>query len=436
MQTAANNTQAANAVGHADPRETVLVVEDSKVERERLHAMLKGLGYRTLTADDGAQALELLRLRRVGLILTDWHMPAMSGIELCRAIRADPAFGQPYLILVTGRNTTSDLVAGMEAGADDFITKPFNREELRVRVQAGVRLLQLRGEAEQRNRELAAALAREAAANRLIRDDLTLAARMQRASLPTTASPFPQIAIGSLFDPAVGVAGDSYGHFPLDDRHLAFYLIDVAGHGVAAAMLSFALSRLLAPETGVITLRHEEVDGRTGHSRHLGANIVPPHRVAAALNRRFLDTIDVAHYFTMIYGVLDVESGHGELCQAGHPHPLLVHDSQRVRRLGKGGFPVGMLEQADYEPFAFQLDIGERLVVYSDGVTDCLAADGRRLGEQRLANLLGPVNDQPLTGAVEQVDRGLTQWRGDRATEDDISLLAIDRLDGGHAGHD
>ncbi|MFT5175376.1 MAG: sigma-B regulation protein RsbU (phosphoserine phosphatase), partial [Gammaproteobacteria bacterium] len=243
-QDTAGNTQT--------PIETILVVEDSNAEQQRLRAMLRGFGYRVLAADNGEQALEVLRREPIGLILTDWRMPKISGIELCRAVRGDPELAQSYMILVTGQNTKNDLIAGMDAGADDFISKPFNAEELRVRVQVGMRLLELRGESEQRSKQLAAALQREESANGIIRQDLAVAARMQRESLPAGASPFPELEVDTLFHAATAVAGDSYDFFRLDDEHLAFYLIDVAGHGVAAAMLAFTVSRFLSPQTGAV----------------------------------------------------------------------------------------------------------------------------------------------------------------------------------------
>jgi sigma-B regulation protein RsbU (phosphoserine phosphatase) len=150
--------------------------------------------------------------------------------------------------------------------------------------------------------------------------------------------------------------------------------------------------------------------------------------VVEALNRHFVEQEDCRYYFTMVYGVLNVENGRGELCQAGHPHPLIVASGQKVKRLGAGGFPVGMLSNAFYESVVFRLDEGERLVVYSDGITDCVGSNGEAFGEQRLANLLGQIHGEPLATAIEQVDERLRQWRGGGAAEDDMSLLAIDNL--------
>lgn len=122
----------------------VLLVEDSIAEQTRLAAVLNKQGYAVVTARDGAAALSILKERAIDIVISDWEMPRLGGIELCKAIRKEPSYGQPYFIIVTGHGMTCNLVACMDAGADDFITKPFNSEEMRVRVQAGKRNIELR----------------------------------------------------------------------------------------------------------------------------------------------------------------------------------------------------------------------------------------------------------------------------------------------------
>ncbi len=402
----------------------VLVVEDSKSEQMRLQALISALGYEVLVANDGEGALEQMCNQRIDLIVSDWRMPRMNGIELCRIVRAEEQF-QPYIILVTGQNTKSDLVAGMDAGADDFISKPFASEELRVRLQAGVRVLQLRHDSEQRSIELARALQREEQANQSIREDLRLAAKMQREFLPAPISPFPQLEIGGLFQAASQVAGDSYNFFALDPDHLAFYLIDVAGHGVAAAMQSFALSRLLSPE--MEAFKRAPGNETPNEARQLPPAIADPSAVVATLNERFSRNDECRHYFTMICGVLNVDTGRGRLCQAGHPHPLIMEGPRRMRRLGNGGFAVGMLQEADYEDIDFCLAPGERLVIYSDGVTDCSDPAGERIGLQGFANMIGRFQAQPVPTLIEGIDNCLQTWRGGQDNEDDVSVLTIGR---------
>ncbi len=405
---------------------TVLIVEDCKPEQLLMQAMLSKFGYSVATADNGNQALKILETQDIQMIISDWRMPELTGIDLCRQVRSDPSLGLPYIIMVTGRNTKADLIAGMEAGADDFISKPFNSEELRVRLQAGTRILALRDTTEQRNIQLTRALQREAKTNQSIQRDLDSAARMQQMQLPSNHSLYDQLEIAWLFQPASTVAGDNFNYFRLDDDHLGFYLLDVAGHGIASAMLSFTVSHLMLPGMGVIPQYTERPSIQRSKGQHQTC-ILQPNQVITALNQRFIEKDDCTHYFTMVFGVLNVNSGKGRLCQAGHPHPLVVNELEGVRQIGQGGFPVGMLKDATYDNVDFTLSRGERLFLYSDGITDIHNPDGAPFSTNRLTALLNMTSSHCITAVADFVDMELKRWHCNSPLDDDISLLAIGR---------
>jgi putative two-component system response regulator len=121
----------------------VLVVDDDEFARDMLAHTLRRSGYDVVTARDGREALELLERGEARLVISDWEMPELSGIELCRQIRGGDFDGYVYVLLLTSRDATDDIVAGMSAGADDFVAKPFNTAELLVRLRAGERVLSL-----------------------------------------------------------------------------------------------------------------------------------------------------------------------------------------------------------------------------------------------------------------------------------------------------
>ena len=139
----------------------VLVAEDQAVSRHILVANLRQWGYEVMAVGDGTKAWEVLQAEEAPqLVILDWLMPGMDGIEICRQIRKRPHTRLIYLILLTARRGQEDKVTGLQSGADDYITKPFNREELRARVQVGIRVLELQGALAQRVRELEDALSR------------------------------------------------------------------------------------------------------------------------------------------------------------------------------------------------------------------------------------------------------------------------------------
>ena len=119
----------------------ILVVDDELVSRKKMERLIQSLGYETVVAENGREALEIWKSDRVRMVITDWNMPEIDGLSLCKKIRASEGGQYTYLIMVTARNATNDLVAGMDAGADDFITKPFVKEELAVRIRAAERIL-------------------------------------------------------------------------------------------------------------------------------------------------------------------------------------------------------------------------------------------------------------------------------------------------------
>jgi len=121
----------------------ILIADDDAISLEILENALVKAGYDVVTASNGAEALEHLREQPLRLVISDWDMPEMNGIELCRAVRAEDLGGYTYFILLTARNSSAEIVEGLSAGADDFVAKPFNAAELIVRVRSGERVLAL-----------------------------------------------------------------------------------------------------------------------------------------------------------------------------------------------------------------------------------------------------------------------------------------------------
>lgn len=137
----------------------ILIAEDDPVSRRVLSATLSKFGYEVVVVTDGAQAWDALQREDAPqLAILDWMMPEIDGVELCRRVRALPTATPPFLILLTAKSGKEDVVAGLDAGANDYLTKPFDRGELRARVQVGAHVLELQGNLAARVRDLEAAL--------------------------------------------------------------------------------------------------------------------------------------------------------------------------------------------------------------------------------------------------------------------------------------
>ena len=395
--------------------QSVLIVDDALTWRKLLAGLLRQWGYHVLEAEEGEQALALLQQHPVNLLISDWEMPVMDGLTLCRQVREQFRQRYIYVILLTVRESTDDLRAGFAAGADDFLRKPVNRVELQARLHAGERILQLEATLESRNQSLQQALQQ-------IETDLQAAAALQRSILPPHAIHHAGWFADWLFIPSAWVSGDIFHFFPLDGQALGFYSVDVSGHGVSAAMMSVAVAR-------------QFLHGRTVERfLYSGEAITPPAAVVAILNERFVaQSSDVTSYFTMVYGVIDRQSGAGRLCQAGHPPPLIVAHDGAIRIAGEGGAPVGLLDDLSWEEVSFTLAPGERLCLYSDGITECENPRQEMFGMARLQALLAGQACQPAESLLQTLHQQLNRWRELPADStapagDDISLLVIERL--------
>nr|WP_312132305.1 SpoIIE family protein phosphatase [Leclercia sp.] len=392
----------------------VLIVEDSRLYRRLLSGMLAQWGYKVSEAENGLAALQILESQPVSLVISDWEMPEMDGLTLCREIRSRQIGHYIYVILLTARENPDDLTLGFDAGADDFLSKPVEQSELRARLHAGARILSLEATLAARNARLSEAL-------RQIEQDLEVAARIQQSVLPAHQQRYRDYFSDWLFLPSAWVSGDIFNVFPLDN-HLGFYCVDVSGHGVGAAMMSLAVARQFLHGRAVERFLFTADD-----------EVASPAEVVRILNGRFCsDEVEIVSYFTMIYGVIDLDTGEGKLCQAGHPTPFIVSPDGEVRAVGSGGAPVGLMPDLSWTDVDFTLAAGERLCLFSDGITECENLAGEQFGPQRLQEALRHGAALGLNDLLAQFARHLIHWRSGENQEqptmaDDVALLVIER---------
>jgi sigma-B regulation protein RsbU (phosphoserine phosphatase) len=396
----------------------ILLVDDDPVAR-RIHSMILQMqGHDVLEASDGEVAWKFVEEGQCSFVVSDWIMPNLAGVDLCRKIRSANLERYVYVILCTSKGEKSDLIEGMDAGADDFLVKPISPEELRVKVRAGERVLSLQQGLADKNRELAGINNRLQSAHKLIEDDLKAAAWMQQRLLPPPALEAHGVKCEWRFQPSGYVAGDIFNFFAMDEHQVGFYLLDVSGHGVPAAMLSVTLSMMMSPDA-----THGSPLKR--HDRHTGEfDVMSPGDAIRELNRRFQSKDD--RYFTMVYGLLDTRSSTLRVAQAGHPGPLLIKKDGESRILGIGGMPVGLWPELEFDCFEAAIDPGDRLLLYSDGVTECMNAQGEAFGEDRLLTCLGSWATRPLDAMLGGLLMEIRKWRGTAEFGDDVSLLAIE----------
>jgi len=246
--------------------------------------------------------------------------------------------------------------------------------------------------------------------------DLRMAARVQRALLPPSELQSGTLRIAHAFHPCDDLAGDGVSIVSLPDHRMGLYLLDVSGHGVGAALLSFTLNHVLSPavEGALLT-------GAVGGA----AVVVPPARVAERLNRQF-PMERSRQYFTFVYGVIDTRSGVFEYVLAGHPAPVLAAVGGATTLVAGSGFPIGMIEDAVFDQERLVLEPGDRLFFYTDGVVEALDAAEQEYGINRLMSEIDRCRGRPLRTGLDAIAASVRDWCGGRL-RDDVSLLGVER---------
>lgn len=397
----------------------VLVVDDSRAQRRVLVATLSRLGFDVIEAESGEEALGILSSTDIDLVLSDWMMPGMSGLELCRHFRDMPRDHYGYFILLTSKNEKGAVAQGLDMGADDFLTKPISPDELRARIAAGDRILRMERELNDKNRLVVATLDEISALYDALDRDLMEARKMQMALVRDRVRDYGASQASLLLKPSGHVGGDLVGTFDAGENVVALYAIDVSGHGIASALLTARVAGYLsngAPEQNIALERAESGEYRRR----------PPHDVALALNKLMVSEVKSDLYFTMSLAYVDQTTGRVEITQCGHPNPAILSPDGRVRFHGSGGLPIGLVTDATYETASFDLAPGERLVLYSDGFTESRDASGAELEEEGFAALLS--KNAGLRG--QEFFEALT-WDLDYFTDgptmpDDISSVVFD----------
>lgn len=397
---------------------TVLVVDDSRAQRRLICAGLRKWGYTVLQAGSGKDALALFERHGADLILSDWMMPGMTGIELCRAVRGLQRQEYVYFILFTAKADKAAVAEGLEVGADDFLSKPIDPGELRARIRAGERLLAMERELRAKNGLLTDTLQELRALYDSLDRDLIEARALQQSLLRQRQRRFATGQISMLLRPSGHIGGDMVGCFEINQQVIGLYGFDVSGHGVASALLTARLAGLLSGASA----EHNIAIGIDENGPYPRC----PAQVAAAMNQLLMSEIQTERYATLCYAEIEPRRGRVRLVQAGHPHPVVQHADGHVTYLGNGGLPIGLLPDAEYEGFETTLRPGDRLFLLSDGITECPNVDGEELGQGGLQAILSRLGGLRGNAMMEALIWELARWAGHDDFPDDISCAVFE----------
>jgi len=392
----------------------ILVVDDDPNNSDLLSRRLRKQGYTVSVAADGDGALKMISELPLDLILLDVIMPGVSGLAVLEAIRRTHSATALPVIMATAIDKTGDIVTAFELGANDYVIKPLDFPVVVARVETQLSLKRAVEQIQRLEHSLAARNRALEKANSRMSQELKSAAKIQASMLPRSVPESSGVAFAWDFRPCDELAGDALGFVELDANRVGIYVLDVSGHGVASALLSVSISRVLSPP----------MDSASILAR-AGAGPLTPSEVAGQLNRMFPFDPTTEQYFTLIYGVMDVTSGEFRYASAGHPGPVQAPAIGGARLLEGRGFPIGLGDE-ECEERTVHLARGDRLYLYSDGVTEATNSDGKQFGIERLLMAASRNRAEPLHDAIVRLRGEVEEWCGDTGVRDDVSILAVE----------
>ena len=377
------------------PKEMILAVDDEIANLQKLQRTFINR-YTVLSANTGIEALDLVRRNpEIAVIIADQRMPDMTGVDFLR--QTLDLLPHAVRIILTGYTDVDVLMEAINScGVYRYIVKPWDPPDLLITVERGLETNRLTRENERFRKEL---VRRE----RLSRE-LEIASEIQRYILPSQCPTLQGYAMGVEYHPAREVGGDLYD-FQLESNTLQMVIGDVSGKSIPAALYGAVFS---------------------GQLQTLFPGVPPPAKALEILNRKLITRYSSGNYISVAYCRINIDDGSGILANSGMPFPFLLHEN-RITRLELPGVPLGLLEEAAYDEIKFQMDPGDTLMLFSDGVADALNSGGDFYDMDRFINSIRRYSTEEVPLLLKNLHSELRQFIGDAEISDDVTMIALRR---------
>jgi sigma-B regulation protein RsbU (phosphoserine phosphatase) len=378
-----------------DIREEILIVDDTPTNLRLLSQMLGDHGYGVRAVTSGERAIASARAIPPSLILLDIKMPEMSGYEVAEELKSDNLTVDIPIIFISALDDIQDKVDAFTVGGVDYITKPFQLEEVLARVETHLALTRMQKQLQD--------------ANEKFEEELNLAGKLQATFFPSEPPSIPGWQMAVKLKPARQTSGDFYDILPLPDDQIGIVIADVVDKGVAAALymaLSWTLLRTYAAEFPT-----------------------KPEKVFSAANQRIIQDTDATRFVTAFFGILNPSTGTMVYSNAGHNPPF--HFSGRkhktIRELEKTGLPMGLIEDHSWEQRVVEIAPGDVLVLYTDGVPDAQNPKGKFFGVNRMLKSIKSNLDQSARAVQKGIMEDVIDFVGVAPQLDDMATIVVVR---------
>ena len=367
----------------------ILIADDQQHVLEALDLLLRGCGFSTRTVSNPARVLAALDAEQFDAVLMDLNYArdttsGKEGLELVSQIRSRDEVLP--VVVMTAWGTVDQAVEAMHRGASDFVQKPWDNSELVQKLQNQLSAAEAQRQT-QRQRD----------------DELSEAREIQRNLLPKALPQVPGYEIAAMTQPMRFVGGDYYNVVRINKEEIAFCIADVAGKGLPAALLMSSLQAALTP---------------------LIQQDMPPREICHRLNRAFCDLMPVGKFISLFYAVLNTRENTLTYCNAGHNPPLMIHSDGTSAELNTDGAVLGPFPEWRYEQQELRMKVGDRLLIFTDGLVEACNAEDEPFGEETALRIA-----QENTGAsAEYLMKLLIEAASQHCAgrfQDDASLLVV-----------
>jgi sigma-B regulation protein RsbU (phosphoserine phosphatase) len=369
--------------------ESILLVDDNPTNLQVLYQTLEGTGCKLLVAKDGETALGIAEKALPDLILLDIMMPGIDGFEVCSRLKKNSTTQGIPVIFLSALTDTKDKVRGLQLGAVDYVSKPFQPDEVIARVNTHLTIHRLKREVEQKKDAL--------------EDELKAASDVQCRLLPKKLPEIAGLKLAAHYETSLYAGGDYYDIAKMADNQWGFLVADAEGHSAPAAVMMAMTCALF---------------------RSYPEPPTEPGELIYFLNQHLCKVADPS-FVTALYIVYDGERHRLKISRAGHPPPMIYRASEKkaIEYTCGGVFPLGIDSYEQVPVTEAELQPGDRILMYTDGITERFSMDGETYGEGRLLQQLeGSGNIQPeelLTAIMKDVD----DFANGRPADDDQALL-------------
>ena len=370
--------------------ESILLVDDNPTNLQVLFQTLEGVGCKLLIAKNGEMALSIAGKALPDLILLDIMMPDIDGYEVCRQLKTNRATSGIPVIFLSALGDTEDKVKGLQLGAVDYITKPFQPDEVIARVNTHLTIHRLKRVVESQKDQL--------------EHELEVVSEVQRKLLPKQLPAIEGFKLGVHYETSRYAGGDYYDIIELPDNCWGFFIADAEGHSAPAAVLMAMTCALFRSYPG---------------------SAADPAAVIHYLNEHLCKVADPS-FMTALYAFYDANAHTMRIARAGHPLPMVFRNSDQkaIEFPCPGVYPLGI------EPYEIEIPVtdiklepGDRFLIYTDGLTERFDAEGHTYGEERLLTLLATDSAHDPQGVITTIMADVELFAGQLPADDDQALL-------------